>query len=36
MQMFLAFCRSEAFFARARELAGYDISVFGAVHFNGP
>jgi excisionase family DNA binding protein len=36
MQLFLAFCRSEAFPARARELAGYDISVFGAVQFNGP
>lgn len=36
MQAFLAFCRSEAFLARARELAGYDISEFGKVHFNGP
>jgi excisionase family DNA binding protein len=35
MQTFLTFCRSQAFQTRARELAGYDISDFGAVHFNG-
>jgi len=36
MQIFLDSCRSEAFYARARELAGYDISQLGKVHFNGP
>jgi excisionase family DNA binding protein len=36
MQTFLAFCRSQAFLDRARELAGYDVSEFGTVHFNGP
>jgi len=35
MQRFLAFCRSDAFAARARELAGYDVSEFGQVRFNG-
>jgi putative molybdopterin biosynthesis protein len=36
MQRFLAFCRSDAFAARARELKGYDVSDHGTVHFNGP
>lgn len=35
MQIFLDFCRSPAFSSRAGEMAGYDISRFGAVHFNG-
>ena len=35
MQLFLKFCRSEAFTERARELSGYDISEFGEVRFNG-
>lgn len=35
MQAFLAFCRSPAFATKAGELAGYDISGFGIVHFNG-
>lgn len=35
MQLFLKFCRSEAFMARARELSGYDVSEFGEVRFNG-
>ncbi len=36
MQKLLAFCRTEPFRARAREHAGYDLSGFGRVHFNGP
>lgn len=36
MQTFLGFCRGDAFRARAAELAGYDVSDFGRVHFNGP
>ncbi len=36
MQRFLAFCGSNAFLARAKELDGYDLSGFGTVHFNGP
>ncbi len=36
MQSFLDFCRSGTFLARARELAGYDVSQFGRVYFNGP
>lgn len=36
MQKFLDSCRAEAFYARANELAGYDISAFGTVHHNGP
>lgn len=35
MQTFLDFCRSEAFRARAAELAGYDISDFAKVRFVG-
>jgi excisionase family DNA binding protein len=35
MQRFLAFCRTEAFRERARELGGYDVSGFGNVHYNG-
>jgi len=35
MQAFLDFCRSEAFRARAEELAGYDISELGKVRFVG-
>ena len=35
-QTLLAFCRTPAFQARARELAGYDVSELGKVHFNGP
>ena len=36
LQRFLAFCRSEAFVSRARELEGYDVAEFGTVHFNRP
>jgi len=35
MQRLVAFCRSSAFLAKAGELAGYDVSGFGNVHFNG-
>jgi len=35
MQRFLDFCRSETFTERADELAGYDVSEFGRVRFNG-
>ncbi|WP_237155535.1 helix-turn-helix transcriptional regulator [Oryzibacter oryziterrae] len=35
MQRLMAFCRSEAFAERARDLGGYDVSGFGTVHFNG-
>ena len=35
-QTLLAFCRSEAFAARAEELGGYDIRGLGRVRFNGP
>lgn len=35
MQTFLNFCRTKTFLARAGELAGYDISGFGRVRFNG-
>lgn len=35
LQRLLAFCRTEAFPAKAAELAGYDLSGFGTVHFNG-
>lgn len=35
MQALLRFCRSPAFAERAREFAGYDVSGFGTVHFNG-
>jgi excisionase family DNA binding protein len=34
-QKLLALCRSEKFAAKAAALGGYDISDFGAVHFNG-
>lgn len=36
MQKLLAFCRSESFGERARELAGCDVRGLGTVHFNGP
>jgi len=36
MQAFVTFCQSEAFRARAADLAGYAVSGFGSVHFNGP
>jgi len=36
LQMFLAFCRSQAFMQRALDMPGYDISNLGAVRFNGP
>jgi len=36
LQTFVRFCRSEQFFKRAEEFAGYDLSAFGHVHFNGP
>lgn len=35
LQAFAAFCRSEAFRARAAGMEGYDVSGFGAVHYNG-
>lgn len=35
-QRLLAFCRSEAFRARAAELGGYDISGLGEVRYNAP
>lgn len=35
LQGLFEFCRSPAFAAKARELAGYDVSGFGTVHFNG-
>ena len=35
LQRLSDFCRSSAFLARAAELAGYDVSGFGKVHFNG-
>lgn len=35
LQRLLAFCRSNAFAARAREFAGYDLSELGAVRYNG-
>ena len=35
MQRLLAFCRSDAFAAKAAELGGYDLSGFGGTHFNG-
>jgi putative molybdopterin biosynthesis protein len=34
-QKLVRFCASEAFRERARTLGGYDVSQFGAVHFNG-
>ena len=36
IQSLLEFCRSDAFRARAGELAGYDLSGFGRVQLNGP
>ncbi len=36
VQQFLAFCRSDAFRAKAAELPGYDVSGQGRVHFTGP
>lgn len=35
LQELAAFCRSPAFAEKAGELGGYDVSGFGAVHFNG-
>jgi excisionase family DNA binding protein len=35
LQRLVSFCRSSAFLAKAGELAGYDVSGFGNVHFNG-
>jgi putative molybdopterin biosynthesis protein len=35
-QRLLAFCRTDTFAAKARELGGYDIEGFGRVHYNGP
>ncbi len=35
LQRLFEFCRSSAFLTRASELAGYDVSGFGKVHFNG-
>jgi putative molybdopterin biosynthesis protein len=35
LQRLFDFCCSSAFLARAAELAGYDVSGFGRVHFNG-
>lgn len=35
MQSLLTFCGTERFAARAKEFAGYDVSGFGRVHFNG-
>jgi excisionase family DNA binding protein len=35
LQRLVTFCRSDVFLAKAGELAGYDVSGFGTVHFNG-
>lgn len=35
-QIFIEFCRGDAFRTKAAELGGYDISSFGKVHYNGP
>jgi excisionase family DNA binding protein len=35
LQRLVAFCCSSEFLAKAGELAGYDLSGFGTVHFNG-
>jgi len=35
MQRLVSFCRSDAFRAKATDFAGYDVSGFGNVHFNG-
>jgi len=36
LQRLLAFCRTERFATRARDLGGYDVTGFGRVHYNGP
>jgi molybdate-binding protein len=36
LQSLMAFCRCDAFVAKAEELEGYDVSGLGRVHFNGP
>ena len=36
MQRFIHFCRSEQFIQHAAELAGYNVSELGRVHYNGP
>ncbi len=36
LQKLLAFCRGDAFAARAAELAGYDLTDHGQVRYNGP
>ncbi|MDJ0944549.1 MAG: helix-turn-helix transcriptional regulator [Kiloniellales bacterium] len=36
LQRLLAFCRSEAFAARAAELGGYDLTDHGQIRYNGP
>lgn len=36
LQKFFAFCRTDSFLTRASNLAGYDVSNSGHVHFNGP
>jgi excisionase family DNA binding protein len=36
LQQLLAFCRTAAFAAKARDLAGYDVAGLGTVHYNGP
>ena len=36
MQRFIEFCQSDLFRRKADGLAGYDVSGFGRVHFNGP
>jgi excisionase family DNA binding protein len=35
IQALMAFCRTDAFAAKAKTLVGYDITGFGTVHFNG-
>ncbi len=35
-QIFIEFCRGDAFRTKADELGGYDIGGFGKVHYNGP
>lgn len=35
MQTLLAFCRTDAFRAKAEAMGGYDVSGLGTVHFNG-
>jgi putative molybdopterin biosynthesis protein len=36
LQHLWAFCRTEPFAAKARDLGGYDVGGFGRVHYNGP